>query len=75
MIRLAACIVASIKFSTMATWGGGLPFVVFALDRWMVWEGAKYEDLEEVPVLTKITMVLPAMSIWAMLLIALAKTS
>ena len=44
MIRLAACVVASIKFSSMASWGAIIPFVAFALDRWMIWEGAKYDD-------------------------------
>ena len=77
MIRLAACVVTSIKFGSMASWGAIIPFVAFALDRWMIWEAAKYEEeeIEKIPVLEKITMVLPAMSIWTMLLIALVKTS
>ena len=77
MIRLAACVVTSIKFGSMASWGAIIPFVAFALDRWMIWEGAKYDDeeLEEISIFAKITLILPAMSIWTMLLIALAKTS
>ena len=75
MMQFAACLVASIKFSTLTTWGAIIPLVAFVLDRWMVWEGEKYENIEDMPILTKITMVLPAMSIWIMLLIALIKTS
>jgi len=75
MIRLAACVVTSIKFGSMASWGAIIPFVAFALDRWMIWEGNKYEKIEEIPVFSKITMLLPSISIWTMLLIALVKTS
>ena len=75
MIRLAACVVASIKFSSMAGWGAIIPFIALALDRWMIWEGAKYEEVEDIPVFAKITMLLPSISIWTMLLIALVKTS
>ena len=75
MIRLAACVVTSIKFGSMASWGAIIPFVAFALDRWMIWEGAKYEEVEDIPTFAKITMLLPSITIWTMLLIALVKTS
>jgi len=75
MIRLAACVVTSIKFGSMASWGAIIPFVAFALDRWMIWEADKWDDIEEIPAFAKITMLLPSISIWTMLLIALVKTS
>ena len=75
MIRLAAVVIASMKFSSITSWGAVIPFVAFALDRWMIWEGVKYKEVEDIPVFAKITMILPSISIWTMLLIALVKTS
>ena len=76
MIRFAIVIITAIKIHSMS--GGILsviPFLVFGLDRWMMWESYKYEEIDDIPAFEKVTMMLPAMSIWAIFLVVLYKMS
>tara|TARA_R110002012_G_scaffold101514_7_gene240694 strand:+ start:3679 stop:3912 length:234 start_codon:yes stop_codon:yes gene_type:complete len=76
MIRLAIVIATAIKIYDMgAGWLCVIPFFVFGLDRWMMWESFKYEEIDDIPTFEKATMLLPAISIWVMFLIVLYKMS
>ena len=76
MIRFAIVIATAIMIHTIAAgWLTVAPLLVFGLDRWMIWESFKYEEVDDIPDFEKVTMILPAFSIWTIFLIVLYKSS
>ena len=68
-----ACAVTTVKLSIVSPIVAPVPFIVFLLDRWMIWESNKFEHIDDIPLFTKLTMIMPSIWIWGMLFYVVIK--
>ena len=73
MLRMLDTVISIGKFLTFAPFLSLIPAVFYALDRWMIHEAnTNFKEVDDIPGFTKITMMMPAASIWTTLFIAMS---